>query len=162
MAWAWALAASLLAFVLGTQVRFDPPIGQRPPVVGQRMTASDIETAGEAEYAPLASSDLPTDEKLVTDEKVEEADDNQVTFVLEQGDREEMVQVPLLAGEALPEFWHQAGDDWIAPEVIEYWQQLGHEVRRQRRFAPIEFDDGRRYVVPVEDVEITPIRWVAN
>jgi hypothetical protein len=66
------------------------------------------------------------------------------------------VQVPLVdAGnmdEALFGQWSQP----IPPEVIRMLEQNGHQVVRRRQLMPLELRDGRRVVLPMDQVEIRP------
>jgi hypothetical protein len=67
------------------------------------------------------------------------------------------VEVPLVdaAGmdEALFGQWSQA----LPPEVIRMLEQNGHQVVRERRLVPFHLNDGRRGVVPMDQLEIRPV-----
>lgn len=69
----------------------------------------------------------------------------------------EVVEVPLVdAGqldEALFGPWSQA----VPPEVLQMLEQAGHQVVRERRLVPFDLRDGRRVVVPMDQVEIRPV-----
>ena len=56
------------------------------------------------------------------------------------------------------------GDEWLPIEpaavpddVRQALERLGHHVEQQRRFVPYRLDDGRRMVIPVEQVEVRPV-----
>jgi hypothetical protein len=44
----------------------------------------------------------------------------------------------------------------LPPEVVRMLEQNGSRVIREQRLMPITLKDGRRAVVPVEQVEIRP------
>ena len=74
----------------------------------------------------------------------------------EHGSR--LMDVPLLDDPDLLEsfpFRHQSA---IPADVLQQLEQTGHRVEHQRRLAPVELPDGRRLLVPVEDVKIVPIK----
>ncbi len=79
-------------------------------------------------------------------------------LVVNEGAGEEnVVDVPLVdAGrmnEALFGQWQQS----LPPEVVRMLEQSGHQVVRERRLVPIDLRDGRRVVVPMDQVEIRPV-----
>jgi hypothetical protein len=47
----------------------------------------------------------------------------------------------------------------IPPQLIRVLEALGTRVQRQRNLLPLETEDGRQVVVPIERVEITPVGW---
>jgi hypothetical protein len=56
------------------------------------------------------------------------------------------------------------GGDWlptkpgaVPDEVRRAFERLGHEVQHERRLVPYRLDDGRRVVVPVDQVEVRPV-----
>lgn len=69
----------------------------------------------------------------------------------------EVVEVPLVdAGQldqALFGPWSQA----VPPEVLKILERSGHQVVRERRLMPFDLRDGRRVVVPMDQVEIVPV-----
>lgn len=59
---------------------------------------------------------------------------------------------------------NQANGDWsqlqpsaVPDEVRRAFERLGHEVAQERRYVPYRLNDGRRVVVPVDDVEVRPL-----
>jgi hypothetical protein len=43
--------------------------------------------------------------------------------------------------------------------IIRQLEQLGHQVKQQRRMMQVKLDDGRQMIVPVDQVEIVPVKW---
>lgn len=80
-------------------------------------------------------------------------------FVVDGGpnQNDEVVEVPLVdAGqmdEALFGTWPQS----VPPEVLQMLERSGHQVVRERRLMPFDLRDGRRVVVPMDQVEIHPV-----
>jgi len=72
------------------------------------------------------------------------------------GGEQRIVEVPLIEPERLnPEMVRQVGMQ-LPPEVVRVLEQNGNRVVREHRMMPITLEDGRRAVVPVEQVEIRP------
>ena len=44
----------------------------------------------------------------------------------------------------------------LAPELVKLLEQRGHNVERQQQYIPVQLDDGRQIIVPVEGYQITP------
>lgn len=64
--------------------------------------------------------------------------------------------IPLLAEERdqLNEHWLQSLPAPLSPEVLEQLQQVGLRVEQRRRLLPWRMKDGRRLVVPVDEVDL--------
>lgn len=45
----------------------------------------------------------------------------------------------------------------VPDEVRRAFERLGHEVQHERRLVPYRLDDGRRVVVPVDQVQVRPV-----
>jgi len=45
----------------------------------------------------------------------------------------------------------------LAPDVVRLLEQRGHDIQRQQQYIPVELDDGRQIIVPVEGYQITPV-----
>ncbi|HEV3339141.1 MAG TPA: hypothetical protein VG125_02255 [Pirellulales bacterium] len=45
----------------------------------------------------------------------------------------------------------------VPDEVRQALERLGHHVEQQRRLVPYRLDDGRRMVIPVDQVEVRPV-----
>jgi hypothetical protein len=81
-----------------------------------------------------------------------------MTLVLDQpdGGRQREVSVPLY--ELGPEnAWLLSEESRAVPPEIRQWlERSGHGVQMQRRLIPVQTQDGRWVLLPIEDVEITP------
>jgi hypothetical protein len=73
------------------------------------------------------------------------------------GDRDgapQSFQLPAAEGNRIDEAWLQSIPSPVSPEMLQALQQSGHEIRQRRQLLPVEMQDGRRLVVPVDEVEI--------
>ena len=50
--------------------------------------------------------------------------------------------------------WTVGDTEAVPPDVLEALQRLGHRVERYQEFWPYNLQDGRRFVVPVERLEV--------
>ena len=70
---------------------------------------------------------------------------------------QQVVEVPLVGiqdlNEALLGQWSQT----LSPEMVRMLEQSGNQIVRQRRLVPVDLGDGRRVVVPMDQVEIVPV-----
>ena len=82
-----------------------------------------------------------------------------VTFFVSgpDGAQDEQVQVPIYDSEQWDPAWLTDRQSTVSDELVEEWRRLGHQVRRHRRWVPLQLEDGRRLVMPVEEVEIVPV-----
>jgi hypothetical protein len=69
----------------------------------------------------------------------------------------EVVEVPLVGPSQLDEAlfgqWSQA----LPPEILQMLERSGHQIVRQRKLVPVDLRDGRRAVVPMDQLEIVPV-----
>jgi hypothetical protein len=82
-----------------------------------------------------------------------------VTFLIRGGDgpSTRAVQVPLISATGLSEGWRPPHASAIPDPILQRLRQAGHQIKWQRRYAPLQLSDGRQIVFPVDDVEITPV-----
>ncbi len=50
--------------------------------------------------------------------------------------------------------WTVGDTEAVPPDVLEALQRLGHRVERHQEFWPYNLQDGRRFIVPVERLEV--------
>lgn len=140
-----AMAASVvLAFTLGLQLREAERAGQIAPrqpalhvVDTEERTKPTATLSGRPEQGP-ASARLAVG-----------------------GSSADEIQVPVVAGNQLGSGW--VGGDWLSQpsalpdDVRRALERMGHRVEQQRRLVPYRLGDGRRVVVPVDQVEVRPV-----
>jgi hypothetical protein len=65
--------------------------------------------------------------------------------------------LPGVAGDQLDGDWLRMQPAAVPEDVRRAFERLGHQVEQQRRLVPYRLDDGRRIVVPVDQVEVRPV-----
>lgn len=68
-----------------------------------------------------------------------------------------VVDVPLVEAGRMQETLFGPMAQQLPPEVVRMLEQQGNQVVRERRLVPIDLQDGRRVVVPMDQVEIRPV-----
>jgi hypothetical protein len=143
-----AMAASfLLAFSLGLLWRGwaagDARIAdQRPLDSGQVASNQPAETTPRDQVAGGQGSALRplTNVRLVVDGP--------------QGAAQE-IELPVVEGGSLDELLSGQGSA-IPAEVQRALERLGHRVRQRRQLVPFDLEDGRRLIVPVDEIDVHP------
>lgn len=140
--WEFGLAIAaglLLAFGLGT--RFAPTqlaaIEQAAPAQTQIDLAADNET----EPAPQIAEESPKWETLTL-----AADDG--------AGADKQFQLRVLSADEPGEDWTLDDQSGLPASLQSLLEASGLQVERQRRLLPIDLSDGRRMVVPVEEIDI--------
>lgn len=64
------------------------------------------------------------------------------------------IQLPAREQEKLDADWPAQFAPTVPDDVLQALERSGHRIRRQRRLMPFDLDDGRRLVVPLEEVEL--------
>jgi hypothetical protein len=138
-----ALAACLLvAFGLGLFVGRDNSLARRsasPPDKPQMLAGE-----GPARAAAVSADGWRT-VKLNIDDSV-------------QGKSRD-IELPVRDMASLDPNWGADDQSAISAEVLRALEQSGHVVTREQELWPIELKDGRRLVVPVEQVEVQNIGY---
>lgn len=152
-----ALAASLAAaFALGRWAPHTPVDTSTPSaeqVAGSEITPSPANN----ETEPLRGADPHSGEPGRPTADAETADVLRlVVNNVEAGDMQ-VVEVPLLDAESVI-----SRSEWdrqlpVPRETWKRWEEMGLAVTRKRRLAPLQLDDGRQVVFPVDEFEFTPI-----
>jgi hypothetical protein len=73
------------------------------------------------------------------------------------GERQKMVNVPLVDAQGMNEALFGAASQSLPADFVRLLEQSGHQVVRERRLVPVDLHDGRRVVVPMDQVEIRPV-----
>jgi anti-sigma factor RsiW len=140
-----ALAAGLLVATTWVFLNRNPdataPNGQ--PVAGNPPTGSPIQVAGDPSIAPS--------------QRVAPQAQNLQLVVNGGPDGRRNVEVPLVDAAGMDEALFGQWSQSLPPEVIRMLEQNGHQVVRERRLVPFNLNDGRRVVVPMDQVEIRPV-----
>ena len=143
-----AVAASVvLAFGLGTRFSTSgSSTTEAPgtPIATQQPVASEAQVAS----APESAADDP--------EMLDPLDDEllSVTLALTDGDEADSIELPVAAAGDDPQEWLDDLDNELPSGLLDRLREAGVEVVRRQRLYPVELSDGRRLIVPVEQVDI--------
>ena len=148
--------ASLLAMAAGLLVAFT--LGS---VLSGLWTTSDIDRFEETANVQLElepNTGLAADVQ-VANEANEPVPMGNVTFFVSgpDGYQSEQIQVPIFDSEQWDSAWLTDRQSTVPDDLVEEWRRLGHQVRRHRQWVSLQSEDGRRFVMPVEEVEIVPV-----
>jgi hypothetical protein len=66
-------------------------------------------------------------------------------------------ELPGDASGSLAQSWLTPGEPALPIELIQELQRRGHQVQRQQQYVPVNLEDGRQGVIPVESYQITPV-----
>jgi len=141
-----AAASFLLAFGLGMTQRGWWPASEAivpldPQIVGHQQDSTaefdrerSLAGIGRSDHTPY-SQNPHSDDALVTADSPES----------------------MIPANAVDPIWNQHARSKIPERLSEMFERLGHDVQRRIRYVPVELRDGRKIVIPIEDVEIVPV-----
>jgi hypothetical protein len=66
------------------------------------------------------------------------------------------IQLPAMERNRLDNAWLGSLPAAVPPDVLRALERTGHSVRQSRQLMPVPLEDGRRLVVPVDQVEVQP------
>lgn len=66
------------------------------------------------------------------------------------------VQVPIIEGDGLDDDWWRRQPAALPADVRRAFERMGHQVRERRQLLPFELEDGRRIMVPVDQIDVQP------
>lgn len=158
--WPLAMAASfLLAFMLGLAIRGAPGPGAAPQLADPRPAAETDVAQGRVPL-PAGAADVPeaANESAPRPDAAQERWGN-VTLVVDddEGGVAEEISLPVVESPSLDERWLGSHPSAIPADVRRALERLGHRVRQQRQLVPFDLEDGRRLIVPVDEVEVHPV-----
>jgi hypothetical protein len=143
---ALAMAASfLVALVLGTRLA---PHGTGP--------APEIAAAWKSN-APAGSE--PRQEGSTGSAQASQGPGEQwemVTLAAPRGadGPERTIRLPAVQRQTLDQRWLESLPQAVPPEMLQAFQQAGHEIEQHRELVPVPMQDGRRLIVPVDQVNV--------
>ncbi|MEM6799018.1 MAG: hypothetical protein AAF589_05845 [Planctomycetota bacterium] len=153
----WAVAASaLIAFGVGsaatrwtnspvaapgpTELAGDPPI---------TIEAPEVEQGPAIEAPPMEGGEINDDESLTL-------------WVSDDRGRRQSFRAPLVDAATLDDRFGLTFPSAVSPEVRQRLEGDGFRLSTRRRYAPLFLDNGQPVVVPVEDVQIGPVKGTAR
>jgi len=108
---------------------------------------------------PLDDKHEPKERTVVHAESRSNEPLGNVRFVLHEAEDEKnrFVDVPFYELDRMDPKWYSDSAFSIPPNVIRELNQRGHQVRRDQRLIPVDLQNGRRVVIPIEQFEIVPV-----
>lgn len=70
------------------------------------------------------------------------------------GGATETIRVPAVERPTIDQQWLNNLPGAVPPEVLQAFERSGHQVSQHRELVPLEMQDGRRLVVPVDKVQV--------
>ena len=144
-----AMAASFLfALGLGSMIWNADQQGHLGTSGGQQQAGINA--------AQVATPTNPQDGTLIHDTKVvlpEKFQTVTITDNLPDGTKRS-IQLPAVAQNSIDQTRLRETPFAIPPELVQTFQKAGHNVRQSRRLVPFQMKDGRRLVVPVDQLDV--------
>ncbi len=82
----------------------------------------------------------------------------QVRLVVDgPGGAEQEIQLPVVERGAMDADFLQNPPAAVPAEIQQMFERMGHQVRQRREMLPLRLKDGRRLIVPVDQVEVRPV-----
>lgn len=69
----------------------------------------------------------------------------------------ETVQLPAREGQTLDEQWLRSLPPAMPESVEQALRRAGHEVHQSRQLVPVQLEDGRQLVVPMDEIDVRPV-----
>ncbi|HEY1600024.1 MAG TPA: hypothetical protein VGG64_10505 [Pirellulales bacterium] len=106
----------------------------------------------------VASADSPRAPGIASD-GTESADRwGTVTLIMDGGPNDQReISYPVIEGAGRDDHWLDAPEPVVSRELRDALERLGHHVDERRQFVPLDLQDGRQLIVPVDEVEFTPV-----
>ncbi len=139
-----AVAASMLvAFTLGLGLPHLRKFGERPQV---SAPPGDIPQRAERPDDPPGPQDSQPREI------------GSARLVLNgPGGQSQAGELPIYEYAGDPRAWLGQQQSALPPSLVSDLERRGHRVQRQQQYVPVDLEDGRRAVIPVEAIQITPV-----
>ena len=118
--------------------------GKKTPVVSNLVADGSKATNGTGRREMASPRKSPDMVRLVMDDGT-------------NGARE--VELPIEDTSA-DDAWLTSRQPIVPRELRQALERMGHRVDERRQFLPVQLDDGRQMVVPVDQVEFTPVSAV--
>jgi len=80
----------------------------------------------------------------------------QTVTLVSDGEQPQRIDVPVRQRDSFDSSWLRQLPAPIPPEVREALERMGRRVRHHRELMPIELEDGRRLILPVDEIELDP------
>jgi hypothetical protein len=146
----WAMCPAIAASLL---VAFG--LGVRYQSAGKLLEASNaanpVPLSDETAQAQLAQTNWAQAEGVA--ESDTQGGETIALTLADGADEESEIQLPVTSAAKDDSEWVQS-ESALPAGLLQSLQQAGLEVNRQYRYMPIDLSDGRRLIVPIEEIEI--------
>lgn len=154
-------AALLVSFGLGTQFS---PRNASVEIAAQPSTIEPVKSTA-VETAPSIPSPSEVAPQQVAETGPEQA---WTTLTLASNDPEhpdKQIQVRVLADSQTESPTQTGAESWadestVPSELLAQLEAAGWQVERKQRLLPVDLSDGRRMVVPVEELDLSYPQWI--
>lgn len=146
------LAASLMAaFGLGLAGSRLSLTGSGNPVVPSSGAnrGSDVERRSPREHGPASMLVVAPQ-----NDAARPADATVVGDLTWEGNAQQPIRVPVIGGPSVNEQWLRQQPPRIPAEMQQMLERMGHRIEHSRRMVQIELEDGRRVIVPVDQIDV--------
>ncbi len=75
----------------------------------------------------------------------------------EPGGQSQAGELPIYEYAGDPRAWLGQQESALPLSLVSALVRRGHRVQRQQQYVPVDLEDGRRAVIPVEAIQITPV-----
>jgi len=117
----------------------------------------DASVVGPA-IAAVAAADSPRVPGIASDAAAFADRWDTVTLVMDGGPNDQReISYPVIEGAGGDDRWLDAPEPVVSRELRDALERLGHHVDERRQFVPVDLQDGRQLIVPVDEVEFTPV-----
>ncbi len=73
------------------------------------------------------------------------------------GEQSQAGDLPIYEYADYPRAWLGQQESALPVTLVNELERRGHRVQRQQQYVPVDLEDGRRAVIPVEAIQITPV-----
>ena len=159
-----AMAASLfVAFSLGLVMRGVLPSEDGMTSVDGPLVMDGTDSGAHDPSRVAVDTESTGSESANDKEPFDMYQDDFVTFVVDgpAGQPQRIIQAPLIEEDLIDPRLRLRGAEAVSPLVKRVLEERGYQTRTRRRYAPFKLPNGSRTLVPVDDVQITPVKYAA-
>lgn len=82
-----------------------------------------------------------------------------VTLSVPNGDQRtsQSIRLPAMERDRLDESWLNSLPGPLSSDVLQMLRQTGHQVEHSRELLPVPLQDGRKLVIPIDQIEVRPV-----
>ncbi len=155
-AWLAIAAALFVAFGVGTRFPLTSPVAERQDAGPAGSFVTDVpDNSPEVATQEAESPEAATRNVAQADSSDDELVETVTLAPVDGGDAGQEFQVAVVKDDATDQQWAAVEQSGVASRLLEQLEKAGLKVTRQQRFWPVDLADGRRLVVPVDEVDVS-------